>query len=190
MRAACDVILVGAATVRDDNLRLLVIRRDARTAGGLPESPMKVTVTERVALDPRAEFLTAGDTDKLVYSGQFLAQHERPWPLDRWITRSHARLTNPGATPPNPGATPPRDERIAHVLTIAAIPTVPSTSAVSPLRGAARVCDRGGVARVRCCRVWWRRSRVPGGYDARRSRRRTRVISLAGAYHRPPADGR
>jgi 5-amino-6-(5-phosphoribosylamino)uracil reductase len=70
VRATCDAILVGAATVRRDNPRLLVrsqIRRDARTARGLPPSPAKVTVTERVELDPRCDFFTAGDCEKLVY---------------------------------------------------------------------------------------------------------------------------
>src|ERR1700733_5968278 len=54
VRASCDAILVGAATVRNDNPRLLVRsrnRRDARTARGLPPSPMKVTVTEGGGLD-------------------------------------------------------------------------------------------------------------------------------------------
>ena len=48
VRASCDAILVGAATVRTDNPRLLVrsqARRDERTARGLAPSPMKVTVT-------------------------------------------------------------------------------------------------------------------------------------------------
>src|ERR1700760_2725973 len=70
VRASCDAILVGANTVRSDNPRLLVRsqdRREARTARGLPPSPMKVTVTERVALDPAADFFTAGDAQKLVY---------------------------------------------------------------------------------------------------------------------------
>jgi riboflavin-specific deaminase-like protein len=70
VRATCDAILVGAATVRIDNPRLLVrsqTRRDARTARGLPPSPVKVTVTERVELDARAEFFKTGDTEKLVY---------------------------------------------------------------------------------------------------------------------------
>jgi 5-amino-6-(5-phosphoribosylamino)uracil reductase len=70
VRASCDAILVGATTVRTDNPRLLVRssdRRDARTARGLPPSPMKVTVTKRVELDPSADFFTAGDTEKLVY---------------------------------------------------------------------------------------------------------------------------
>lgn len=70
VRASCDAILVGATTVRNDNPRLLVrsqSRRQARTARGLPPSPIKVTVTERVALDPRADFFTTGEIEKLVY---------------------------------------------------------------------------------------------------------------------------
>jgi 5-amino-6-(5-phosphoribosylamino)uracil reductase len=70
VRASCDAILVGAATVRNDNPRLLVRspdRRDARKTRGLPPSPMKVTVTERVELDPRADFFTTGDAEKVVY---------------------------------------------------------------------------------------------------------------------------
>jgi len=70
VRATCDAILVGAATVRNDNPRLLVrskTRRDERTARGLPASPIKVTVTEKLALDARADFFTTGDTEKLVY---------------------------------------------------------------------------------------------------------------------------
>jgi riboflavin-specific deaminase-like protein len=70
VRASCDAILVGAATVRNDNPRLLVrskSRRDARTARGLTPSPIKVTVTERVELDPHADFFTTGDAEKLVY---------------------------------------------------------------------------------------------------------------------------
>src|SRR4051812_50209873 len=63
VRASCDAILVGAATVRIDNPRLLVrsqARRDDRTSRGLTPSPMKVTVTRRAELDARADFFTAG----------------------------------------------------------------------------------------------------------------------------------
>jgi 5-amino-6-(5-phosphoribosylamino)uracil reductase len=70
VRASCDAILVGATTVRTDNPRLLVrsqARRDERRARGLTPSPIKVTVTERVDLDARADFFTAGDIEKLVY---------------------------------------------------------------------------------------------------------------------------
>ena len=70
VRASCDAILVGAATVRHDNPRLLVrseARREARRARGMPASPIKVTVTGRGELDPNAAFFAAGDAEKLVY---------------------------------------------------------------------------------------------------------------------------
>jgi 5-amino-6-(5-phosphoribosylamino)uracil reductase len=70
VRASCDAILVGAATVRIDNPRLLVrsqARRDERTHRGLAPSPMKVTVTRRAELDARADFFTAGEAEKIVY---------------------------------------------------------------------------------------------------------------------------
>jgi len=70
VRARCDAILVGAATIRKDNPRLQVRQRalrDQRRRHGLPESPMKVTLTERACLDPGSAFFTAGDGEKLVY---------------------------------------------------------------------------------------------------------------------------
>jgi 5-amino-6-(5-phosphoribosylamino)uracil reductase len=70
VRASCDAILVGANTVRNDNPRLLVRsteRRLDRVARGLGQSPVKVTVTSNGELDPRANFFSAGDTEKLVY---------------------------------------------------------------------------------------------------------------------------
>jgi 5-amino-6-(5-phosphoribosylamino)uracil reductase len=70
VRAECDAILVGAATVRHDNPRLLVRspqRREQRVARGMKPLPFKVTVTGRAQLDPHADFFTTGDTDKLVY---------------------------------------------------------------------------------------------------------------------------
>ena len=70
VRASCDAILVGAETVRTDNPRLLVrseARREERTARGLPESPLKVTVTRRAEIDARADFFNLGDVEKLVY---------------------------------------------------------------------------------------------------------------------------
>ena len=72
VRAGCDAILVGAATIRQDNPRLLVRseeRRRARVARGERPSPVKVTVTGSGELDPNAEFFAAGDGDKLVYCG-------------------------------------------------------------------------------------------------------------------------
>jgi len=70
VRAACDAVMVGAATVRQDNPRLLVrsaARQHERVVRGLGPSPIKVTVTGRVELDACANFFTLGDTEKLVY---------------------------------------------------------------------------------------------------------------------------
>src|SRR5215210_2719602 len=71
VRASCDAILVGAVTVRADNPRLLVrsqTRREERTARGLRESPMKITVTGKADLDARSNFFTTGEAEKLVYT--------------------------------------------------------------------------------------------------------------------------
>ncbi|MCW2800045.1 MAG: bifunctional deaminase-reductase domain protein [Aeromicrobium sp.] len=80
VRAASDAILVGAATVRNDNPRLLVraqARREERVARGLPPSPAKVTVTGRAKLDPCANFFTAGNSEKLVYCASGTVQEAR-----------------------------------------------------------------------------------------------------------------
>src|ERR1041384_5190522 len=68
VRASCDAILVGAATVRNDNPRLLVrsaARRAQRLARGMCPTPMKVTVTERADLDADAKFFATGDAEKV-----------------------------------------------------------------------------------------------------------------------------
>jgi 5-amino-6-(5-phosphoribosylamino)uracil reductase len=80
VRASCDAILVGAETVRVDNPRLLVrseALREDRAARGLPESPIKVTVTRRAELDARADFFKAGDAEKIVYCASSVAEHAR-----------------------------------------------------------------------------------------------------------------
>jgi 5-amino-6-(5-phosphoribosylamino)uracil reductase len=81
VRAECDAILVGAATVRNDNPRLLVrsseLRRQRRLRG-LPEAPMKVTMTERARLDACSNFFTTGDCEKVVYcASRSVAQAQR-----------------------------------------------------------------------------------------------------------------
>ncbi|MDQ3423616.1 MAG: dihydrofolate reductase family protein [Actinomycetota bacterium] len=70
VRAQCDAILVGAATVRNDNPRLLVRKpalRQQRRARGLRETPMKVTITEHAHLDACSKFFATGESEKLVY---------------------------------------------------------------------------------------------------------------------------
>lgn len=69
LRASVDAILVGAGTIRADNPRLLVrspARIAARVARGLPEHPLRVTLTRSGALDPAARFFT-GPGDFAVY---------------------------------------------------------------------------------------------------------------------------
>ena len=70
VRASCDAILVGAATIRQDDPRLLVRsaeRRAARVARGERPNPVKVTITGRCDIEPTARFFSLGDVDKLVY---------------------------------------------------------------------------------------------------------------------------
>jgi 5-amino-6-(5-phosphoribosylamino)uracil reductase len=71
VRALSDAIMVGASTVRTDNPRLLVRsqeRRQGRAARGLPPSPKKITVSERVDLDAHSNFFSTGECEKLVYT--------------------------------------------------------------------------------------------------------------------------
>jgi 5-amino-6-(5-phosphoribosylamino)uracil reductase len=70
VRAESDAILVGAATVRADDPRLLVRSpelRATRLAQGRSESPTRVTLTRRGDLDPSARFFTTGSSDRLVF---------------------------------------------------------------------------------------------------------------------------
>jgi 5-amino-6-(5-phosphoribosylamino)uracil reductase len=94
VRASCDAILVGAATIRSDNPRLLVrsqARRDERTARGLAPSPMKVTVTSRAELDARADFFTIGEAEKLVYcaTSRVRDAHARLGPVATVVDGGH-----------------------------------------------------------------------------------------------------
>ena len=70
VRATCEAILVGAATIRSDQPRLTLrsdARRNERLARGLPQSPIKVTVTAGGRLDASAKFFATGDNEKVVY---------------------------------------------------------------------------------------------------------------------------
>ena len=80
VRASCDAILVGAATVRADDPRLLVRdpgARRRRLAAGLPEHPVKVTVTASGDLEPGSRFFTCGASTKLVYCDTGVADRVR-----------------------------------------------------------------------------------------------------------------
>lgn len=75
-RAGVDAILVGATTVRNDDPRLLVRdpdRRRERLGRGLPENPLKVTVTRRGLLDASRRFFADDGSRKLVYAGSRVA---------------------------------------------------------------------------------------------------------------------
>jgi riboflavin-specific deaminase-like protein len=70
VRAGVDAILIGATTMRRDNPRLLVNsakRRADRVASGLPEYPLKVTVTGSGNLEASLKFWHHGG-QKLVFT--------------------------------------------------------------------------------------------------------------------------
>jgi 5-amino-6-(5-phosphoribosylamino)uracil reductase len=80
VRAGVDAILVGATTVRNDNPRLLVRdadRRRHRRERGLPENPVKVTVTQRGLLDASSRFFADDGAPKLVYADSGVVEHLR-----------------------------------------------------------------------------------------------------------------
>ena len=70
VRAGVDAVLIGANTVRRDNPKLRIRsqeRRDRRLAAGLPELPLKVTISSKGDLDPESKFFVTEDVEKLVY---------------------------------------------------------------------------------------------------------------------------
>ncbi|ARZ68730.1 deaminase/reductase [Streptomyces albireticuli] len=70
VRAESDAILIGAGTIRADNPRLLVNsdkRRADRVSRGLPEYPLKVTISGSGDLDPEAKFWHHGGA-KVAYT--------------------------------------------------------------------------------------------------------------------------
>ena len=69
-RAEADAIMVGAATIRRDNPRLLIrsaARRAARITRDLPEHPTRVTLTASGDLDPGARFFAPASAGAVVY---------------------------------------------------------------------------------------------------------------------------
>jgi 5-amino-6-(5-phosphoribosylamino)uracil reductase len=81
VRSRCDAILVGAATVRNDNPALLVRseqRRQRRVDEGRPVGPAKVTLTSGGDLSPRARFFTTGEVERYVYAPTPTAEKLEP----------------------------------------------------------------------------------------------------------------
>src|SRR5215470_11203400 len=69
-RAAADAIMVGAATIRRDNPRVLIRSagvQAARIARDLPEHPARVTLTASGDLDPGARFFASAGAGAVVY---------------------------------------------------------------------------------------------------------------------------
>lgn len=70
VRTGVDAVLIGANTVRRDNPKLRIRsqeRRERRLAAGLPELPLKVTISSKGDLDPQSKFFATEDVEKLVY---------------------------------------------------------------------------------------------------------------------------
>lgn len=73
VRAESDAILIGANTLRRDNPRLLVNspeRRAARAEQGLPEYPLKVTITGSGDVDRDLKFWHHGDAKLVLTTDQ------------------------------------------------------------------------------------------------------------------------
>ena len=71
LRAFADVILVGAATMRDEHYgppSLPVDLRDARLARGQPAEPTIAVITRRVELDWDTPFFVAADPKPIVFT--------------------------------------------------------------------------------------------------------------------------
>src|SRR5215470_18622927 len=86
--------MVGAATIRRDNPRLLIrsaVRRAARVARDLPEHPARVTVTGSGDLDPGAAFFAAAGAGAVVYC----AAPEAPKLADRLNDRARVVAVPP-----------------------------------------------------------------------------------------------
>ncbi|SNQ49678.1 Pyrimidine reductase, riboflavin biosynthesis [Frankia canadensis] len=82
VRAGCDAILVGAATVRRDDPRLVVRaehRRAARVAAGRPPTPLRVVLSGAADLDPAARLFTADPGEVLLYRHAVGGPAESPW---------------------------------------------------------------------------------------------------------------
>ncbi len=81
VRSQCDAILVGAATVRNDNPSLVVRseeRRKRRVDEGRSATPAKVTLTSGGDLSARSRFFTTGEGERFVYCPSPTAERLEP----------------------------------------------------------------------------------------------------------------
>jgi riboflavin biosynthesis pyrimidine reductase len=72
LRAAADVILVGAGTVRAENygpVKLSAERKERRQAMGLPEIPRLAVVTGRLDLEPGARLFSDPEQKPIILTG-------------------------------------------------------------------------------------------------------------------------
>ncbi len=82
LRMLCDVLLVGAGTLREEGygpLRLDPARRDWRVAAGLTPCPVLAVVSSRLALDPDHPALAEAPVRPVIltHHGSPLAQRQR-----------------------------------------------------------------------------------------------------------------
>lgn len=71
LRAECDVILVGAGTVRCDNPSLVIrdqTLRAEREVRGMSPDIDKATICSKLDLDPSCDFFTAGGGRKIIFT--------------------------------------------------------------------------------------------------------------------------
>jgi riboflavin biosynthesis pyrimidine reductase len=80
LRAAADVILVGAGTVRAENygpVKLSAERIERRRTAGLPDRPRLAVVTGRLDLEPGARLFSDPDQKPIILTGSRSSQARR-----------------------------------------------------------------------------------------------------------------
>lgn len=71
LRRVCDVVLVGAGTVRDEGYGAMRVSEESarwRVANGLPEHPVFAIVTASLNLDPESEIFTEAPVRPIVFT--------------------------------------------------------------------------------------------------------------------------
>jgi len=71
LRAACDAVMVGGRTLKDEDPRLTVksnALRVERASRGIPENPTKVGVISSIDISPKSRFLTDGNSQVFIFT--------------------------------------------------------------------------------------------------------------------------